>query len=47
MKYLKQFGGKLTKERIAQYEKSPNWKDGAFRNLVQTGIDIGGRKLQG
>jgi len=41
MRFFKHFGGKLTKERIAQYEKSPNWKKGAFRNLERTAIDIG------
>lgn len=37
----KQFGGKVTKELKKQYELSPNWRDGSFKNLTQTqtGID--------
>ncbi len=47
MRYLKHFGGKLTKERLAKYEKSPNWKKGAFRNLEHTVMDITLPKVPG
>lgn len=47
MKYIKQFGGKLSKERIAKYEKSPNWYDGSFQNLEETSIDISIGKIPG
>lgn len=40
MRWLKQFGGKLTQERLAKYEKSPNWKNGVFRNLERTTMDV-------
>lgn len=40
MRWLKQFGGKLTKERLAHYEQSPNWVKGSFRNLEKTTMDI-------
>jgi L-ascorbate metabolism protein UlaG (beta-lactamase superfamily) len=40
VRYFKHFGGKLTKERLTQYEQSPNWKKGAFRNLEHTTMDI-------
>lgn len=33
---LKQFGGTVTKELKAQYEQSPNWKNGSFQNLEDT-----------
>jgi len=42
-KFLKQFGGKITKEQLAKYESSPNWKDGKFLNFEETKMDI---KLQ-
>lgn len=37
----KQFGGKITHKWRSVYSASPNWKDGAFKNLIetQTGID--------
>ncbi|MBT8327462.1 MAG: MBL fold metallo-hydrolase [Bacteroidia bacterium] len=47
MRYLKHFGGRLTKERIAQYEKSPNWIDGTFRNLESTTMEITPSKIPG
>lgn len=37
---MKQFGGKLTEELIAEYATSPNWKDDKFVNLVETDTDI-------
>jgi L-ascorbate metabolism protein UlaG (beta-lactamase superfamily) len=45
MSFRKQFGGKLTKEHIAQYEQSPNWKNGVFENLVPADAHIGFAKL--
>jgi len=38
--FLKQFGGRVTKELISQYAQSENWKKGRFRNLEIT--DMGG-----
>jgi len=40
VRYLKHFGGKLTKERLTQCEQSPIWKKGAFRNWEHTTMDI-------
>lgn len=37
---IKQFGGKITKELKSRYEKSPNWQDGIFKNLIKTGAEI-------
>lgn len=31
--FFKQFGGKVSKELEAQYQQSPNWKNGSFQNL--------------
>lgn len=47
MRWLKQFGGKLTNERITAYKKSPNWKNGSFKNLERTTMDITLPKLPG
>lgn len=33
---LKQFGGKLSQKQRSVYEKSVNWRDGRFQNLVKT-----------
>ncbi|MEZ4980384.1 MAG: MBL fold metallo-hydrolase [Saprospiraceae bacterium] len=44
---FKQFGGKATKGLIQRYEKSPNWRDGKFQNLEETGMDIGISKIPG
>lgn len=41
MQFFKQFGGKLTKERIEVYSKSPNWNGKNFINLEETDMDIG------
>ncbi|MCB0533609.1 MAG: MBL fold metallo-hydrolase [Saprospiraceae bacterium] len=38
--HSKQYGGKLTKQLIAQYQQSDNWKDGQFQNLEETKVDI-------
>ena len=42
-----QFGGKVTKELQAQYEKSENWKDGKFQNLENTEMDLSLGKIPG
>jgi L-ascorbate metabolism protein UlaG (beta-lactamase superfamily) len=47
LRYFKHFGGKLTKERLTQYEKSPNWQKGSFKNLEVTTMDITLAKLPG
>jgi L-ascorbate metabolism protein UlaG (beta-lactamase superfamily) len=43
--FLKQFGGKVTKELIEQYEKSDNWKDGSFQNLEATDMSMSLSKI--
>ncbi len=43
--FLKQFGGKVSKELIKQYEQSDNWKDGAFQNLEHTDMSMGFSKI--
>ena len=40
-----QFGGKATSEHKARYAQSPNWKDGKFQNLTQTGVDLSFQEL--
>lgn len=41
MKKLKaQFGGKVNSENTARYEKSKNWKDGKFENLLETKMEF-------
>jgi L-ascorbate metabolism protein UlaG (beta-lactamase superfamily) len=42
-----QFGGKATDELQGEYEKSENWKDGKFRNLETTEMDIPLAKIPG
>ncbi|MFT7233440.1 MAG: L-ascorbate metabolism protein UlaG (beta-lactamase superfamily) [Cyclobacteriaceae bacterium] len=37
---IKQFGGKVNKDLLNRYEKSPNWQDGKFQNLVETTMSI-------
>lgn len=39
---MEQLGGKLTDELKQRYERSPNWKDGKFVNLIdtQTSLDL-------
>ncbi len=32
-KFLRQFGGGITPKHLQEYEKSPQWKDGHFRNI--------------
>lgn len=41
--FFKQFGGRVTPERIAQYEQSVHWRNGSFQNLEQT--DLGASLL--
>lgn len=36
--FLKQFGGKISKEDLAQFELSPNWDGKTFRNLEETAL---------
>ncbi len=43
----KQFGGKVTKALIAQYEKSPNWRDGSFQNMEETSLTTSLLKMPG
>lgn len=38
MTFFKQFGGRVTKDLIRQYEKSVNWQKGSFQNLEPTPI---------
>ncbi|MAW95322.1 MULTISPECIES: MBL fold metallo-hydrolase [unclassified Leeuwenhoekiella] len=44
---FKQFGGKITPELKNRYAQSPNWKDGKFENLVETGMDFSLKDLPG
>ncbi|MEM7037276.1 MAG: MBL fold metallo-hydrolase [Bacteroidota bacterium] len=34
--FFKQFGGKITADDRARYQKSPNWREGKFQNLEPT-----------
>ena len=43
----KQFGGKITALRKARYKQSPNWRDGSFKNLIDTQTGIDWRQLPG
>lgn len=36
--FFKQFGGRVTKELIREYEHSENWKNGSFQNLEHTPV---------
>lgn len=47
MKFLKQFGGKLSPERLERYQKSPNWKDGSFQNLEHTTMGFSPKEIPG
>lgn len=40
-----QFGANVTPEELQKLEASPNWKDGAFQNLVKTTMDMGLTKI--
>ncbi|MBK8554457.1 MAG: MBL fold metallo-hydrolase [Lewinellaceae bacterium] len=46
-KVTAQFGGKITKPWIEQYQTSPNWKAGIFQNLVPTETALNWRKMPG
>lgn len=37
--FLKQFGGKITKELLEQYQQSENWRNNSFQNLEPTSLD--------
>ena len=43
----KQFGGKITDHWKSKYQASPNWRDGSFKNLVETQTAINWRQLPG
>ncbi len=43
----KQFGGKVTKHWLSQYETSPHWQQGMFRNLMPTQTAINWKQLPG
>ncbi|MGZ3942108.1 MAG: MBL fold metallo-hydrolase [Bacteroidia bacterium] len=43
----KQFGGKITEKWKSIYAASPNWKDGAFKNLIETQTRIDWRQIPG
>lgn len=43
----KQFGGSLTTYWKAQYQHSPNWRNGVFQNLIATQSTVEWRKLPG
>ena len=39
--FRKQFGGKINSDLIKQYERSDNWENGKFQNLMETKLSIG------
>ncbi len=43
----KQFGGKLTKHWLAEYQSSPQWKNGLFQNQMPTKTAMQWRKFPG
>jgi L-ascorbate metabolism protein UlaG (beta-lactamase superfamily) len=43
----KQFGGRLTEKWRSLYKTSPNWKDGAFKNLTKTRTGIDWKQIPG
>jgi len=45
--FFKQFGGKVTKELVSQYQRSPNWKNGGFHNLVDVPVVLPFSKFPG
>ncbi|MFT5167574.1 MAG: L-ascorbate metabolism protein UlaG (beta-lactamase superfamily) [Saprospiraceae bacterium] len=47
MAYFDQFGGKLTKELLNQYQQSKNWKKGSFQNLEPTSLSFSPFKIPG
>ena len=40
-----QFGAKVTEENIKTYSSSPNWKNGSFVNIEETGMSIPLKKI--
>lgn len=46
-KFIKQFGGQITKPLEARYSQSENWKDGKFQNLEKTNLSINFWKIPG
>lgn len=45
MSFFKQFGGKVTAEWEAIYRKSPQWKNGQFRNIEDISLSTSLRKV--
>ena len=45
MTFNGQFGGKVRKQDLEKFEKSENWKNGKFENLIETRMDITLSKL--
>lgn len=43
----RQFGGKLTSQLLAAYERSSNWRDGKFQNLENTELSLSLTKIPG
>ena len=43
----KQFGGKIANHWKATYQLSPNWKNGSFKNLIETQTGIDWKKIPG
>ncbi|GIV32642.1 MAG: membrane protein [Chitinophagales bacterium] len=43
----KQFGGKITAQWKKEYQNSPNWEGGSFKNLMPTQTAVNWRKLPG
>ena len=45
--FFKQFGGRVTKTLAQQYQQSPNWKKGSFKNIAEVEVDMPFFKLPG
>ncbi len=45
--FFKQFGGKVTNALQQQYQQSPNWKKGRFRNIADVEVDMSFSKIPG
>ena len=45
--FFKQFGGKINRKLIDQYQKSENWSNGIFQNLEETTLSTSLTKLPG
>ena len=42
-----QFGGRITKALSSRYQKSPQWRDGAFQNELVTTMNISFKNVPG